>query len=69
MSKKKTIKVKFASYAQNCGDGSICVKFFPNIVTATEYAESCEFDERFSDDIRSHYLEFDSDGNLLTKAN
>ena len=63
----KTTKVKFATYALNGGDGSVIIKFFPTASDAEKYAEERGDDERYCEDIDSHELEFDEDGNLLTK--
>ena len=62
--KKKTIKVKFAVYTRNNGDGSSSPSFFKSVEAAEKYAEND--DERNCDDVEMHTLEFDLDGNLLT---
>lgn len=65
MSEQKSIKVKFATYAQNGGDGSVIIKFFPSVSDAEDYAE--KDNERYCEDTELHELEFDLEGNLLTK--
>lgn len=55
------MKVKFAIYIQNNGDGSASTKSFKDKVTAEAYAEK-DGDERFCDDICVKELEFDEDG-------
>lgn len=58
------MKVKFAMYIANCGDGSCVVKFFRNEENAEKFAS--KDDERYCDDVYSKTLEFDDEGNLLT---
>ena len=64
----QSIKVKFAIYNKNLGDGSCHPCFFRCTDDAEVYAEidAKEFDERLCDDISFHELEFDLNGNLLT---
>jgi hypothetical protein len=65
MEDQTTIKVKFWTYALNCGDGSVFVKFYPTLEAAKAIAD--KDNERYCDDIDQHELEFDLQGNLLTK--
>jgi hypothetical protein len=55
----KTLRVLFATYVKNNGDGSVSVQFYPDEETAELVAE--KHDERFGEDIRSHELEIDAD--------
>ena len=54
---KKTIKVKFAVYIRNGGDGSASAQFFRDAELAEQAAE--RDDERFGDDVESHELVID----------
>jgi len=55
----KTIKVKFASYAKNGGDGSVSVRLYANTGTA-EYAAAGD-DERHCEDVEAHELEINTE--------
>jgi hypothetical protein len=59
------MKVKFATYVVNGGDGSAYVKFFPTMEAALAVAS--KDDERFddADDVQWRELEFDDKGNLI----
>lgn len=61
----ETIKVKFATYIQNMYDGAACVRYFRTEQEAESFA--AKDDERYCDDISTQTLEFDLEGNLLTK--
>jgi hypothetical protein len=65
MTAPKTIKVKFATYTRNNGDGSASVLFFPTLKAAQTHAS--KDDERFddADDTGWCTLEFDESGNLI----
>ena len=54
------LKVKFAVYVQNGGDGSASARFFTNEELAEEVAERDV--ERFGEDVATHEFEI----NLLT---
>jgi len=53
------LKVKFAVYVQNNGDGSASARFFSNVELAEKAAE--EDNERFCEDIETHELEINLD--------
>ena len=65
MNNQKTIKTTVWIYIYNCGDGSAIALFYPTEKASVERASKDE--ERYCDDIYSQVLEFDLDGNLLTK--
>ncbi len=50
--KKGTLRIKFAVYIGNGGDGSANVQFFPTTKIAEKVAK--KKDERFDEDIREH---------------
>jgi hypothetical protein len=55
----KTIKVKFASYAKNGGDGSVSVYLYANTDAAED--ASAGDDERNDEDVEEHELEIDTE--------
>jgi hypothetical protein len=69
---KKTIKVKFATYVQDLGDGSSAVRFFPTMKEAERFFKKDE-DKGYTccnpENLNTYELEFDMNGNLLTKEN
>lgn len=62
----ETVKTKFWAYHKNNGDGSVSSFFYPSREAAEKEADTD--DERYCDDISFYELEFDMQGNLVSKS-
>ena len=54
VSEPRIVKIKFAIYLRNTGDGGVSASFYANTKLAEEAAE--KDDERFGDDIQKHSI-------------
>lgn len=61
------IKITFAVYVCNAGDGSAYAKIFTNEEEAEKFASKDE--ERFCDDISTYVIYVDKEGRLLPPPN
>ena len=59
----KTIKVRFAAYAKNMGDGDIAIRFYRNRAIAE--ADAKFDDSRSPGDIVEHEFEIASNGEII----
>lgn len=61
------MKIKFWCYAQNCGDGSVAVRFYKTQAEAQAASDKDneDYGENYCDEVSSHEFEVDENGNIV----